>query len=134
MRLVRVTAASAAAIFAVLSVSAVAQEPPTPAPPSDQLPPVDVNQKQATPAPVAKKKSAAKKNAAPVSPAAQPPPAVAATPQLNPETINPNSVYGSPASTGAAERAYESAITPVNPQQLIPTRSEEHTSELQSQS
>jgi Fe(3+) dicitrate transport protein len=120
MRLVRVTAASAAAILAVLSVSAVAQEPPTPAPSADQLPPVDVIQKQATPAPVAKKKSAAKKKAAPVSPAPQPP-AVASTPPVNPETINPNSVYGSPASTGAAERAYESAITPVNPQQLIPT-------------
>ena len=39
----------------------------------------------------------------------------------DPETINPNSVYGSPASAGAAERAYESAITPVNPTQLIPT-------------
>ena len=51
----------------------------------------------------------------------QPPPAVAATPPANPETINPNSVYGSPAATGAAERAYQSAVTPVNPQQLIPT-------------
>jgi Fe(3+) dicitrate transport protein len=109
-------------MLAVLSVSATAQEPPKPAPSNDQLPPVDIIQKQQpTPAPAAKKKSAAKKKAAPVSPAPQPPPAVVATPQTNPETINPNSVYGSPASTGAAERAYESAITPVNPQQLIPT-------------
>ena len=38
-----------------------------------------------------------------------------------PETINPNSVYGSPAAGGAAERAYESAISPVNPTQLVPT-------------
>ncbi|MCZ7594334.1 MAG: TonB-dependent receptor [Hyphomicrobium sp.] len=94
----------------------MAQEPPTPAPPADQLPPVDVIQKQPTPAPAAKKKSAAKKKQ--VSPTPQPPAAVAAP---APTTINPNSVYGSPASTGAAQRAYESAITPVNPSQLIPT-------------
>ncbi len=114
MRPVRVTAASAAAMFAILSSSVMAQEPPTPAP-SDQLPPVDVIQKQATPAPAKKKKSAAKKQQ--VSPPPQAPAAVA----VDPESINPNSAYGSPASTGAAERAYESATTPVNPTQLIPT-------------
>jgi len=76
MRIVCVTAASAAAILAVLSVSALAQEAPVPADAADQLPPVDVIQK-AAPAPAAKKKSAAKKKQ--VSPAPQAPPAFAGT-------------------------------------------------------
>ena len=83
MRSVRVTAASAAAIFAVLSVSATAQEPPTPAPAGEQLPPVEVIQKQATPAAAPKKKAAAKKKQ--VSPPPQAPAAVATQP--NPENI-----------------------------------------------
>jgi Fe(3+) dicitrate transport protein len=103
-------------MFAILSSAAVAQEPPTPAPPADQLPPVEIIQKQPTPAAAPKKKAAAKKKQ--VSPPPQPPAAVA---QPNPETINPNSVYGASGSVGAAERAYESAITPVNPTQLTPT-------------
>jgi len=101
------------ASFEVLAQDSAAPEPAPPA--ASELPPVDVIQKQATPAP-AKKKSAAKKKS--VSPPPQAPAAVA-TP--DPETINPNSVYGSPASTGAAERAYQNANTPANPQQLIPT-------------
>jgi Fe(3+) dicitrate transport protein len=104
-------------MFAILSSAAVAQEPPTPAPPAQQLPPVDVIQKQPTPAATPQKKAAAKKKQ--VSPSPQPPAAVATQP--NPETINPNSVYGASGSVGAAERAYESAITPVNPTQLTPT-------------
>ena len=75
-------------------------------------------QKQPTPAPAAKKKSAAKKKQAPVSPAAA---AAGRRRRARPATQNPNSVYGAAGSTGAAERAYESAITPVNPQQLTPT-------------
>jgi Fe(3+) dicitrate transport protein len=113
MRSNRATVAFAA-VFLSIAGPVLAQDPPTPAPPADQLPPVDVIQKQPAPAPKAVKKSAAKKKST-VSPA----PAVVATP--DPETINPNSVYGSPASAGAAERAHESAITPVNPTQLIPT-------------
>jgi Fe(3+) dicitrate transport protein len=103
-------------MFAILSSAAVAQEPPTPAPPAGQLPPVDVIQKQPTPAAAPKKKAAAKKQQ--VTPSPQPPAAVTTS---NPETINPNSVYGASGSVGAAERAYESAITPVNPTQLTPT-------------
>jgi Fe(3+) dicitrate transport protein len=113
MRSNRATVAFAA-VFLSIAGPVLAQDPPTPAPPADQLPPVDVIQKQPAPAPKAVKKSAAKKKST-VSPA----PAVVATP--DPETINPNSVYGSPASAGAADRAHESAITPVNPTQLIPT-------------
>ena len=104
-----------AAVLLITASPVLAQDPPTPAPPADQLPPVDVIQKQAAPAPKAAKKSAAKKKS--VSPAPQPAPVATSAPS----TINPNSVYGSPASGGAAERAYESAITPVNPTQLIPT-------------
>jgi Fe(3+) dicitrate transport protein len=112
----RAMPALVAGVLAVASTAAVSQTAPTPA--AEQLPPVEVIQKQPTPAPAAKKKSAAKKKQAPVSPAPQPPTSVA-TP--NPETVNPNSVYGASGSIGAAERAYESASTPVNPTQLTPT-------------
>jgi len=121
----RVGSVSVAALFAVLTTTAVAQEPPTPAPTGDQLPPVEVIQKQPTPAPAAKKQSAAKKKS--VSPAPQPPAAVA-EPAVTPENINPNSVYGSPAAGGAAERAYESAVSPVNPSQIIPTNLQGYSS------
>jgi Fe(3+) dicitrate transport protein len=121
----RVGSVSVAALFAVLTTTAVAQEPPTPAPTGDQLPPVEVIQKQPTPAPAAKKKTAAKKKS--VSPAPQPPAAVA-EPAAAPESINPNSVYGSPAAGGAAERAYESAASPVNPSQIIPTNLQGYSS------
>ncbi len=117
MRMYRVGSVSVAALFAVLSTSALAQAPPTPAPTGEQLPPVEVIQKQATPAPAAKKQSAAKKKS--VSPAPQAPAAVSAGP--DPEEINPNSVYGSPAAGGAAARAYDGAVSPVNPTQIIPT-------------
>ena len=105
-----------AGVLAAFPTIVAAQDAPTPAPPADQLPPVEVIQKQPTPAPAAKKKSAAKKKQQ-VSPPPQPP--AVATP--DPETVNPNSVYGATGSVGAAERAYESAITPINPTQLTPT-------------
>ena len=116
MRSNRAIPAFIAGVLAAFPTIVTAQDAPTPAPPADQLPPVEVIQKQPAPAPAAKKKSAAKKKQ--VSPPQQPPAAVA-TP--DPETINPNSVYGATGSVGAAERAYESAITPINPTQLTPT-------------
>src|SRR5690606_30346758 len=122
MRSVRAVPALVAGALAVVPISsALAQEAPTPAPPAEQLPPVEVQQKQATPAP-AKKKSAAKKKQPSVSPAPQPPPAAMAAP--DPASILPNSMYGSPAGAGAAERAYQSAATPVNPTALVPARLE----------
>ncbi len=116
MRSNRAIPAFIAGVLAAFPTIVTAQDAPTPAPPADQLPPVEVIQKQPAPAPAAKKKSAAKKKQ--VSPPPQPPAAVA-TP--DPETVNPNSVYGATGSIGAAERAYESAITPINPTQLTPT-------------
>ena len=74
-----------AGVLAAFPTIVTAQDAPTPAPPADQLPPVEVIQKQPTPAPAAKKKSAAKKKQ--VSPPPQPPAAVAAP---DPETVNPN--------------------------------------------
>lgn len=71
MRMYRVGSVSVVALFAVLTTAAVAQEPPTPAPTGEQLPPVEVIQKQPAAAPVAKKKSAAKKKQ--VSPSPQAP-------------------------------------------------------------
>ncbi|MCZ7595427.1 MAG: TonB-dependent receptor [Hyphomicrobium sp.] len=115
MRSYCVLPALAVGVLAVLPTAVAAQDAPTPAPASEQLPPVEVIQKQATPAPAAKKKSAAKKKQ--VSPTPQPPPAAVATPAPQ----NPNSVYGAAGSAGAAAHAYEGAITPVNPTQLIPT-------------
>jgi Fe(3+) dicitrate transport protein len=112
----RAMPALVAGVLAVASTAAVSQTAPTPA--AEQLPPIEVIQKQPTPAPAAKKKSAAKKKQAPVSPSPQPPASVA---ERDPATQIPNSVYGAAGSAGAAERAYESAATPVNPQQLTPT-------------
>ena len=51
-------------------------------------------------------------------PPPQPPAAVAAP---DPETINPNSVYGAAGSVGAASAPTRAPLTPVNPTQLIPT-------------
>jgi Fe(3+) dicitrate transport protein len=102
------------------SISAIAQEPaaPTPAGQSGQLPPVEVIQKKATPAPKAAAKAAPKKKA--VSPAPQPPP-----PEVTEvPSADPNPIYGSPASGGAAQRAAESATTPVNPTQMLPSNLE----------
>jgi Fe(3+) dicitrate transport protein len=100
----------------ISSISAIAQEPvpPTPAGSSGQLPPVEVIQKKATPAPKTAKKSAPKKKT--VSPAPQPP-AIAEVP-----SEDPNPIYGSTASAGAAARATDSATTPVNPTTLVPSK------------
>jgi Fe(3+) dicitrate transport protein len=113
MRSSGVSAAAVAAFLVGFPALATAQQAPTPA---SDLPPVEVIQKKkATPAPAAQKKAAAKK--APVSPAPQPPPPeVVDTP-----SADPNPIYGSPASAGAAERAAEGAATPVNPTALFPT-------------
>jgi Fe(3+) dicitrate transport protein len=118
MRSSGVVAAVSAGLLAVLSVSVAAQEAPTPAEPASELPPVEVIQKKATPAPSAQKKAAPKKKQATVSPAPQaaPPPEVLPTP-----STDPNPIYGSPASAGAAERATQSAQTPVNPTALVPS-------------
>ena len=62
MRSNRAIPALVAGVLAAFPTIASAQDAPTPAPPNEQLPPVEVIQKQAAPAP-AKKKSAAKKRA-----------------------------------------------------------------------
>jgi Fe(3+) dicitrate transport protein len=104
-----------AGIACIASTSAAfAQEA---AEPADQgLPEVEVIQKKASPA--AKKAAPAAKKAAPAaSPTPMPPPAEVA----DEAPANPNSVYGSPGSVGAQERANQSAQTPINPGQLTPT-------------
>ncbi len=127
------------------SAVVLAQDAPpaaeTPAPPATEaapVPEVEVIQEQPPAAqPKPKPKPAAAKpkpkpkpqpqqQAAPApQPAAEPDPvpapAAAAPPSVDPATVNPNSVYGSPAATGAAARAAQSATTPVNPQQIVPT-------------
>lgn len=113
MRFSGVHAASAAAILAVLSVPVAAQEP---AADSDQLPPVEVIQEDTTPAPAPQQQSAPQ--AVAPAPQAPPPALVEAAPE------DPNPIYGSPASGGAAQRATESATTPVNPTQMVPSRLE----------
>lgn len=96
-----------------------------------QLPDVEViqeqQQQQAQPQPKPKPKPK------PVAAQAKPKPKPAAPPPqdvpdpLPPEDIVesgpelPNSPYGSPASGGAASRAEQSAQTPVNPTQIVPT-------------
>jgi Fe(3+) dicitrate transport protein len=97
-----------------------AQEAAQPAPPAagaqqGDLPEVQVIQKKA---PVAAKKAPAPQPVAKKAPPSEPVEAI------DPATVNPNSVYGASGSTGAAERAHQSAITPVNPTQLIPTNLE----------
>jgi Fe(3+) dicitrate transport protein len=119
MRSSGVAAALIAALFAVLPIKVAAQgQAPTPAEPAGELPPVEVIQKKAAPAPKAAAKAAPKKKVT-VAPAPQPPPEpeVVETP---PADLNP--IYGSPASAGAAQRAAESATTPVNPTQMVPSR------------
>jgi Fe(3+) dicitrate transport protein len=112
MRLCGVLAASIAALSVGFPNLAAAQEAPTPAEQSE-LPPVDVIQKQATPAPAAQQ---------PAPSAAVSPPAQAPEPQVvEIAPSDPNPIYGSPASGGAAARAAESATTPVNPTAMFPT-------------
>lgn len=133
------------------STVVMAQEAPpaaeTPAPPAAETPPaasgsavpeVEVIQEQAQPKPQPKPKPAAAKpkpkpkpqqQAAPApqpapEPDPVPPPVAEAPPPADPTTILPNSPYGSPAATGAAQRASQSATTPSNPTQLVPTNLE----------
>jgi len=105
----KMTLFSCAVSFA--SGAGLAQQP---AEPADQgLPEVQVIQKKS---PAAKKAAPVAKKAPSVSPAPQPPPDVAEEAPLE-----PNSVYGSAAGAGAKARAHQSAQTPVNPVQMIPT-------------
>jgi Fe(3+) dicitrate transport protein len=109
MRFSCVQAASAAAILAVISVPAPAQDSS-----SDQLPPVEVIQDKPPPQQAAP---------APVAPSPQPPPPAPVV-EAAPQAQDPNPIYGSPAATGAAQRATQSAQTPVNPTALVPSRLE----------
>jgi Fe(3+) dicitrate transport protein len=118
MRLSGVAAACVAVLFVV--VPAVAQDSggaqaPTPAPPSSQLPPVDVIQKKATPAPTAQKKVSPKKKTA-VSPAPQPPPPVAVAPVDNtPVGTQDLPYYGPSGGRAAAARVESGPSSPINP-------------------
>jgi Fe(3+) dicitrate transport protein len=94
----------------VWATDAGAQQP---AEPADQgLPEVQVIQKKAQPA--------AKKQAAPIAKKQAP----AAQPAFEPEPVQEvehNSPYGAANSQGAQARAHQSAQTPINPTQLVPT-------------
>ena len=82
--------------------------------PADGLPEVEVIQQKA---PAAKKAAPVATAPPPSSPVPQPPPEPAF---IDEAPAIANSPYGSPASAGAQQRAYQSAQTPVNPTQLIP--------------
>jgi Fe(3+) dicitrate transport protein len=82
------------------------------------LPEVQVIQKKATPAPKAAAKKAAPAKQAPAA-AFEPAPQTADT-----SPPNDNPVYGAPGSAGARARATESAQTPINPVQLVPSNLE----------
>ena len=119
-----------------------AETPPAPAaqtPPDgsgSSVPEVEVIQEQTQPKPKPKPAAAKPKpkpkpqqQAAPTpqpapEPDPLPPPVAEAPPPADPTTILPNSPYGSPAATGAASRAAQSATTPSNPTQLVPTNLE----------
>jgi Fe(3+) dicitrate transport protein len=128
------------------SASALAQDAPpaaeTPAPAAEtppaasgsSVPEVEVIQEQAQPKPKPKPAAAKPKpkpkpqqQAAPApqpEPDPLPPPVAEAPPPPGPTEILPNSPYGSPAASGAASRAAQSATTPSNPTQLVPTNLE----------
>lgn len=111
--------------------------PPAQTPPAasgQSVPEVEVIQEQTQPQPKPKPAAAKPKpkpkpqpqqQAAPApqpEPVPQPPPvAEAPPPPPGPTEILPNSPYGSPAASGAAQRASQSATTPSNPTQLVPT-------------
>lgn len=132
-------AAIVGGVTAVAGSGAILAQDAPPAPPAAEapapegtVPEVEVIQQQPPAAapkpkpaaqPKPKPKPPAQQQAAP-APAAEPavvPPPVAEAPPTDPTTILPNSPYGSPAATGAASRAAQSATTPVNPTQLIPS-------------
>lgn len=117
MRSNRVVIACVSAILTILPISAVAQEPaaPTPAPPAEQLPPVEVIQKKAAPAPTAQKKAAPKKKTA-VAPTPQPPPPVDIPEQAAfVDTGATPYYYGAPGGQAAAARAESGPSSPINP-------------------
>lgn len=127
------------ATFLLLTTSVVAQEAQQAAPPTadPQLPEVEVIQGQqpakapaaTQPKPQATKPVKVQQAKAPPKPKPKPQPAaqVDFPDPLPPEAIEDpapelaNSPYGSPASGGAVSRATQSAQTPVNPTQIIPT-------------
>lgn len=113
MRSSGVTAASIAAIFAVISGPASAQDDPS----SSELPPVEVIQEEPAPAPSAQQDTPPPQTYSP-TPQGPPPAVVEVAP------TDPNPIYGSPASGGAAQRATESATSPVNPTAIVPSRLE----------
>ncbi|PPD08881.1 MAG: hypothetical protein CTY28_02090 [Hyphomicrobium sp.] len=111
--------------------------PPAQTPPAasgESVPEVEVIQEQTQPKPKPKPAAAKPKpkpkpqqQAAPApqpEPDPVPPPVAEAPPPADPTTTLPNSPYGSPAATGAASRAAQSATTPSNPTQLVPTNLE----------
>lgn len=100
-----------ASVACIASTSAVAQEAAEPA--GQGLPEVEVIQKKAA---AAKKAAPAAKQAA-SSPTPLPPPDDVA----EDFPVDPNSPYGAANSAGAQARAEQSAQTPINPTQLIPT-------------
>ncbi len=96
-----------AAAFLSIAGPVLAQDPPTPAPPADQLPPVDVIQKQPAPAPKAVKKSAAKKKST-VSPTPVSAP-------VEPTASDAMPYYGPAGGRGAAQRAENGPSSPIDP-------------------
>ena len=105
-------AALVAGAWGLTSAAAMGQDA---AEPADGLPEVEVIQQKA---PAAKQATPVAKAAPPPqSPIPQPPPEPAF---LDEAPAIANSPYGSPASVGAQDRAYQSAISPVNPTQIIP--------------
>ena len=95
---------------------------PTPAPEAE-LPPVEVIQKKATPAPKAAAKKAAPKKKQAVAPTPQPPPEVVET-----VPTDPNPIYGARNSGPAAARAANGATPPINPTALVPSNLENFSS------
>ncbi|MEQ1709917.1 MAG: TonB-dependent receptor [Hyphomicrobium sp.] len=122
--------------------AALAQQAPVPAAPAaqNQLPPVDVIQKKA-PAPAPKQQAAPQPKVAPKAaqpaqqaspppkakpkvkqavPAPQPQPEVQEVVEQAPSEVLANTPYGAPGGAAAAERAQNSATSPVNPTMIVP--------------
>ncbi|MFN0219976.1 MAG: TonB-dependent receptor family protein [Hyphomicrobium sp.] len=110
-------------VLAIMTDYASAQQTgQTPSAEQPQLPDVEVIQQQQPPAPAAAQ-AKPKPAAAQAKPKPKPQPEFiepVEPVEADPTDILENSPYGSPAATGAAERARQSAQTPVNPTQLVP--------------
>ena len=102
----------------LMASSAIAQQAAEPA--DGALPEVEVIQKKKA-APAAKKKATAAKAA---SPAPQPPPAEVA----EEAPVIENSPYGAAASGGAAQRAHDGPLSPINARQALPDDLQNFTS------